>query len=434
MNEFDDFKSKLRLFQSGSRLTPSFWAIARQKAAVSLPQIVSVLEDDSTWTWRNLLPYRYLGLIDKYEDVICLTKAGELLLSSSESDQQDILDCQVAKVFLANPTNDRLKIEIFPLGILLELIEELGHLGWNEYLAVVIWIHSPNQVPQAISLLKSFRALSVQQREIILADTEKFSGKKDLSDQVNRLFLILLTHSALRKREGGIIEATLTGEFLASYLVELKSSKTLNNSDYEKFLTEPRNLSPVNSDSLLHARPIEFRDVYLAPVPATLELPSSGKVVKKRGKRDYIALAEAQSAAGLRAEECVVLTEIERLKGILRDDLANQVLQLSLEDDSLGYDIRTFDGDVEIHVEVKSVAKLSGTCSVFLSANEISKCKQDPQWRIWVVMGNGTNKPYIFKSDQILQAIKDSDFLDVFKDAEMLIRATQYEVKFNVPI
>jgi hypothetical protein len=87
---------------------------------------------------------------------------------------------------------------------------------------------------------------------------------------------------------------------------------------------------------------------------------------------NYVLRQERNSALGLLGEELVLRQEIESLRLAGRDDLAEQVVHVSVvEGDGAGYDIKSFTNDgVEKFIEVKTT-KGTATAAFFISPNEI---------------------------------------------------------------
>ncbi|WP_315307631.1 DUF3883 domain-containing protein [Enterococcus devriesei] len=84
-------------------------------------------------------------------------------------------------------------------------------------------------------------------------------------------------------------------------------------------------------------------------------------------------------------EEIVVKYEKNRLANY--PNLARNVKQVSLTDDSLGYDIRSYNEDgTERQIEVKSTSSLkSKKLEFYLSANELQRAKILPNYLLYRV-------------------------------------------------
>jgi len=100
--------------------------------------------------------------------------------------------------------------------------------------------------------------------------------------------------------------------------------------------------------------------------------------------------ARERERIGLLGEEFVLECEKDRLRKADRNDLANRVAMVSCGDESLGYDVLSFDVDGdELHIEVKTTSRSREADPGFwLSENERSRAELDSQWtlyRVWSV-------------------------------------------------
>ena len=100
------------------------------------------------------------------------------------------------------------------------------------------------------------------------------------------------------------------------------------------------------------------------------------KALKRRGKAkvDYIQKEVQNKALGDLGESFVFEHEKKVLRDTGRPDLAELVEQMSKDDDSLGYDIKSFDSasGSEIHIEVKTT-KGKKDQPFFITANEVAQ-------------------------------------------------------------
>lgn len=127
-------------------------------------------------------------------------------------------------------------------------------------------------------------------------------------------------------------------------------------------------------------------------------LKKSGKVARTvLPKRDYLAQNEINIATGDRGEEIVLAYEKERLMKAGRSELAARVKRVSLADDSLGYDIESYEVDgAEKFIEVKSSSKPEGNISFLISSNEYKKAKQlEDKYFVYFVQGVDSQNPKI---------------------------------------
>lgn len=108
---------------------------------------------------------------------------------------------------------------------------------------------------------------------------------------------------------------------------------------------------------------------------------------------------------GNRGEEIVFSLEKEHLKSIGKRELADNVRWVSKEDDSLGYDILSFeDNGDEKYIEVKSTNQSENSNANFLiSSNQYSKAKKIKNYYFYIVFNAKGEKPKIWKIKEPLQ-------------------------------
>ena len=162
-----------------------FWYIAHQSAAYSTPQILNTLAltNRNKVTVRNSMEYRYLGLLAVENTKVKDTRAGLAFLGDDGTNLQRIIDCQIAKFWLANPTNKRLKLDVYPFFVVGTILKYLSEISWDEYLAIVIWTESHSEIQNAINLIVAFRQLLPEERAKIVSETQDRVATKDLGDQ-----------------------------------------------------------------------------------------------------------------------------------------------------------------------------------------------------------------------------------------------------------
>ncbi|MBZ0110387.1 MAG: DUF3883 domain-containing protein [Candidatus Scalindua rubra] len=137
---------------------------------------------------------------------------------------------------------------------------------------------------------------------------------------------------------------------------------------------------------------------------------------------DYSIQSKNFKRIGDRGEQIVVMAERQTLLNNGRKDLAENVDQVSKRDDSLGYDIQSYDIDgKEKYIEVKSTLKLVGYSNVYISANELAIAESKDNYYFYIVYDVGNKKPKIWK-------IKGIDFL---KDKSIEMNPVIYKIKFK---
>lgn len=128
-------------------------------------------------------------------------------------------------------------------------------------------------------------------------------------------------------------------------------------------------------------------------------ITTSTEAVKRRPyKPDYQRASEHKQKTGREGEIAVLNFEKETLISSGRQDLADKVAHVSENDDSLGYDILSFDSVTgeEKHIEVKTT---SGTKNSFvdfyITDNELRHLASDSHYSIYYITGIYSNSPKI---------------------------------------
>ncbi len=132
----------------------------------------------------------------------------------------------------------------------------------------------------------------------------------------------------------------------------------------------------------------------------------SGKKNKKGKKIDYTNRSKKFKRIGDRGEQIVMRAERQFLGKKGRKDLVNKIDQISERDDSVGYDILSFDlnGNKKF-IEVKSTLRKIGKCNIFLSANELQVLEKKDNYYFYIVYEVGSKRPKIWK-------VKGSDLMN----------------------
>ncbi|MCD1116958.1 DUF3883 domain-containing protein [Chryseobacterium turcicum] len=129
------------------------------------------------------------------------------------------------------------------------------------------------------------------------------------------------------------------------------------------------------------------------------------KRTEKETKIDYSNRSKKFKRIGDRGEQIVLRAERQFLKKNGKMDLAKLVDQISERDDSVGYDIKSYDLDgTEKLIEVKSTLRKIGKSNIFLSANELQVAENEKNYYFYIVYEVGSTRPKIWR-------IKSSDLL-----------------------
>jgi hypothetical protein len=128
-------------------------------------------------------------------------------------------------------------------------------------------------------------------------------------------------------------------------------------------------------------------------------MPTESKsVTSGRKKVDFEKENRKNKRLGDRGEKVVLLAEKDYLTKSGKKDLAQNVKQVSKEDDSLGYDILSYELDgSEKYIEVKSTKSKVGTANFLISDNQIRKSKSKDNFFIYVVFESNQKNPKIWR-------------------------------------
>ncbi|MFC7445321.1 DUF3883 domain-containing protein [Mesoflavibacter profundi] len=155
----------------------------------------------------------------------------------------------------------------------------------------------------------------------------------------------------------------------------------------------------------------------------TDELPEpTEKKKNKETKVDYSNRSRKFKRIGDRGEQIVLRAERQFLKKNGRKDLAKLVDQISKRDDSVGYDIKSYELDgTEKLIEVKSTLRKIGNSNIFLSANELQVAENKENYYFYIIYEVGSKRPKIWK-------VKSSDFLN---DSNIVKEPILYKLNMN---
>jgi len=143
----------------------------------------------------------------------------------------------------------------------------------------------------------------------------------------------------------------------------------------------------------------------LSPPSATNKTPISKEIDVKV---DFDEVHKRNTKTGQKGEELVLKNQIDYLKKIGRNDLADKVKLVS-DNFSKGYDILSFSHDgKEKYIEVKSTLnKFTGSINFYISRNEKQVAENLDNYYLYFVFDVASNKPKIvsikglFKNDQL---------------------------------
>lgn len=151
-------------------------------------------------------------------------------------------------------------------------------------------------------------------------------------------------------------------------------------------------------------------------------IPINANTKNKKSRERHIDFFERNlknSTTGKKGEEIVLQTERKYLSKLNRNDLSERVKQISINDDSAGYDILSFDenGNEKL-IEVKStILPKKNNFSFYISSNEKNIAEKSNNYYIYLVFEVNKLNPKIIK----LQ--------NPFSSGLLYLQPTQYIVK-----
>lgn len=421
----DNYKKFLK-----DKTTKNFWKKAKQKEynrdAVS--QILKDLTSNFGYlTTRNSITLRYLGLvINLGSDNLKLSNAGETFIRSPY--KQKILDEQIMKIYLNCPSlNDNISINIAPMEIILEIIYNIDYISFDEYKLFVCWVNDKKEIIDVINLIKEYR--NTKDKNIFNNTLDEKSIElniSDFSDNVKRFFDMLLISSYLKK-ESDLIKSNLSKNDI-KIILESLSIENFSNENYFDYLTSnngwqfyTENSNYLKVIKTLEKKTTEEQEYIINNIVGYSKLPdiekvnpqiisleiedkksiSESSIIKKDRKAhkiDFRVRDDNNRTVGDFAEKIILKYEKDYLSNN-RSDMTHLIRQVSLEDDSLGYDILSYDLDgKEKHIEVKAVSKKPSTYFRFyISENEIRIAQSDSNYYLYIVFDYTSENPFIYK-------------------------------------
>ncbi len=406
-----------------SRNAHDFWRKAKQieftdKAILKIQKFLTT--DFKYLTTRNSMTLRILGLIiNEGNNKLSLSEAGYEFVNLEEKDKSKLLDSQVYKVYLNCPEiNPYLALKVIPIKTLLKILLETKYFTFEEYKIFICWIRLEDQISLVIDLINDFRQgneddyLSVFQKKVENLRIE------DFDDNIKRFFNMLLLSSFIKKTIIGDEQRIILNidETAAIKIIRNYRSINFRSHNYYEYLTSQTleefiNILEVKEEEKLpEPGNVNPEEIYLEVETGEIPKGKQRKRSVEKGKVDYDSKHELDKKHGDHAEKVVVKHEVDFLIKNGKKELSERVKQVSLEDDSLGYDVLSFDLDNnEKHIEVKGVrGKVpSSSFSFYMSRNELDIAKNDKKHYLCVVFDYLSNEPKI------------SNFFNIFKNKEI---------------
>lgn len=151
--------------------------------------------------------------------------------------------------------------------------------------------------------------------------------------------------------------------------------------------------------------PIEILKFDYVDLQTNVLSETQGNGKNKGTKIDYSNRSRKFKRIGDRGEQIVLRAERKFLNENGKKDLAKLVDQISERDDSVGYDILSFELDgTKRLIEVKSTLRKIGKSSIYLSANELKVAENEKNYYFYIIYETGSKRPKIWK-------VKSSDLL-----------------------
>jgi hypothetical protein len=408
--------------------TNSIWRKAKQlefTGTGAIKKIIRYLTHSfGELTTRNSMTLRYIGFIlNKSSNKLELTDAGRAFIYARN--KQKILDQQLMKIYLnCDEINSRIKIKIIPLEAILLILKDIKKITLQEYILFVCWINKESDIQKTVNFIKYYRKHKNEQANFNSALEEKVHklAISDFKDNIKRFYDMLLLASFLKKSNDNSLQASISNKDIDHIIANIDHTKLTKNNYYTYLTSRPstkdskayqdilNQLKDVSGeekeqivDGIYGRKPLPNMDSVTPTeislnIAQTLRKKGVGGRKKTAKKIDYILKNTENKRYGDRAEEIIVKHEKKYLEINNKKTLALKVERVSLKDDSLGYDVLSFDSSgTKKHIEVKGVkGKTSKSFSFFISSNEINVAKNDTFYHLYIVFECGSTMPKVF--------------------------------------
>lgn len=427
VKQYKDFLAK----KSNSQ----FWKKAKQREYTAEGAIEKIMYDlgegFADLTTRNSITLRFLGfIINEGNNRLKVSNAGKTLISSPY--KQKILDEQLMKVYLnCSEINPRMSIDIIPMRVIIELLLKLDYFTMTEYERFICWINHYNEIPRVVDFIKTYRKKDNQEDyDSIFNQKVKALKISDFNDDVGRLLNMLRLSSYIRleKKDGEeIYQPRVTNRDLDiilksfnadNFSVENYYQYLISNNGWQIYSENVEYLQIAKTLDLINT---EERKEIVNEIKSIVELPkleeikpqrislilgenknlSKDAISKKRKtakKVDYELRDSMNRKHGDFAEKIVIKYERQSLADANKDEFLKRILQVSLDDDTLGYDVLSFDKNGnEKHIEVKGVRNMpNAKFAFYISNNEMEIAKKDNCYHLYIVFNYLSYEPKVF--------------------------------------
>jgi hypothetical protein len=314
------------------------------------------------------------------------------------------------------------------MEVLLHLLYSVEYISFDEYMLFICWINTKEEIPLVLHLIEEYRnTQDKKEYEKILSEKSQELDIQDFSDNIMRFFNMLLISSYIKKEDNRIY-SNLSKKDIEIVLESFSTRdfsddgyfNYLNTNDGWKIYTINQNyLRVINS---LEQKTTEEQEEIINKITGPIKLPDitninprviemeidQGFTVEKKTiaknrsvniqKIDFELRDNNNRLVGDFAEKIVIKYERDELKKI-GSSFVNNIKQVSLDNDSLGYDILSFDeNSSEKHIEVKAVKNSPALAFKFyISENEVAVAKEDPNYHLYIVFDYFSASPLIYK-------------------------------------
>lgn len=193
-----------------------------------------------------------------------------------------------------------------------------------------------------------------------------------------------------------------------------------NNFLYDQLGYPPKDINKTKREVFSNLNQITTEIIELEILPSA-SIKGNDATSARNKKPNYIEISRRNSDLGWRGELIFLGYEMKILR---KNKLSlDRIVHCAKDDDTLGYDIKTVDEEGnEKYIEVKSTRSQPGEFAVFISANELEKARNLPNYYIYVVFEAHTVSPKIWM-------VKDP--INQYED-KMNIIPVQYRMDINV--
>jgi|GEM_PF-2966551 len=183
------------------------------------------------------------------------------------------------------------------------------------------------------------------------------------------------------------------------------------NSMFNLFIDQNSEEVPAENDKLYVNVPVEVKPIIKEYIRLNPKIKGESlyKLNSRKKKIDFITRNKNNSVTGSKGEELVLKIEQQKLLDAGKSDLAAKVRRVSIDDDTLGYDILSFDatGD-EKYIEVKTTTTISNSVRFYVSSNEYSVGVKQKNYFIYFVENINSESPIITIVQNPIDALKFS--------------------------